>query len=498
MSCQAPRPLSILPDGSPLFAADWAPRPVHVEGPAKPERPRFLSGGQGAREGTTVPHATTSRSRPRSAAKHERAPEASLDGVVSWAGGSPQAPPSGGSGSEIAANGGDFAPVYRSTPRNVGQYSPTSQTDSETDQRSRRFDRLRIARSILRGTPMGACMRYARNAMAGVQALMYGDTAGYRGWQHCGSRLCPWCCAALAQKDTDKAERFIRGWVKRKNAIALCHYTLRHSADELPVQVWDAQTKVLDSCHHGRPWERFKEEFGLLEHIYGNEVTDGNNGCHKHQHRAWEVQMCEALKGRKARRDFGRRMQAAYEKLYLAALAKHGRSALPGIALQVSIAAPTLSNAAKAAEYVAKFSKETQQGGLKSGHRGNHTVFELLDIAGDKTLPQAARSQARGRYADLYWGLKGKHWSYFSEASSATDDLAGGEKEVPEVALDDEGEVVIELTGMQAAMLADQDKQLYLLELMERQGPDAAKLWLASFTDPAKWSKEFLDRFWSG
>lgn len=345
---------------------------------------------------------------------------------------------------------------------------------------------------------MGLCMRYARDAMAGVQTVMYGGTAGYRGWQHCGSRLCPWCSALLAQKDTDKAQRFIRGWVKRGNAIALVHYTLRHSADELPSAVWDAQTKVLDSTHHGRPWDRFRDEFGLLEHIYGNEVTDGDNGCHKHQHRAWEIKMCEALKDRTARRQFGRRMQAAYEKLYMAALAKHGRSALPGIALQVSIAAPTMSNAAKAAEYVAKFSKETQQGGLKSGHRGNHTVFELLDIAGDKTVPQAVRNQARARYADLYFGLKGKHWSYFSEATVGDQDIAGGEPEIPDVDLDADGEVVIILTARQAAMLADQDLQVYFLELVETQGVEAAKAWLAQFTDPRRWSKEFLDRFRGG
>jgi hypothetical protein len=340
-------------------------------------------------------------------------------------------------------------------------------------------------------------MRYARDSAAGVQTVMYGETAGYRGWQHCGSRLCPWCCAMLAQEDTSKAERFIRGWVKRKNAIALVHYTLRHTVDELPRDVWDAQTKVLDSCHHGRPWERFREEYGLLEHIYGNEVTDGQNGCHKHQHRAWEVQMCPELHGRTERRRFGRRMEDAYKALYLAALAKHGRSALPQYALKVSIAAPTKGNAARAAEYVAKFSKETQQGGLKSGHKGNHTVFELLDIAGDKGAPQEERGRARGRYADLYWGLKGKHWSYFSEAPTAEQESAGGEEEIPEVKLGDEGVIVVTLTARQAAMLADQDLQVWFLELVEghRDHLEIVEAWLTDFSDPSRWSKEFLDRF---
>jgi len=355
-----------------------------------------------------------------------------------------------------------------------------------------------MARIVLRGTPLGTCMVYSRNAAVGVQVVQYAGCVGYRGWEHCGSRLCPWCCAKLAQKDTDKAERFIKGWVKRKNAIALCHYTLRHTADELPEAVWDAQTKVLDSTHHGRPWERFRDEYGLLEHIYGNEVTDGLNGCHKHQHRAWELLMCDGLNGRTARRQFGRRMEDAYKALYLAALAKHGRSALPQYALKVSIAAPTKSNAKRAAEYVTKFAKETQQGGLKSGGRGNHTVFELLDIAGDKSLPEADRRCARDRYADLYFGLKGKHWSYFSEASTGDQEPAGGEQEVPEVDLDDDGDVLLTLSAREAAMLSHQGKQLYLLELVEQQGADAAARWLAEFTNPSYWSVEFLARFRGG
>jgi len=341
-------------------------------------------------------------------------------------------------------------------------------------------------------------MRYARDAMCGVSVVNYNNVAGYRGWQHCGSRVCPWCSAKLAQQDTDKAQKYIRGWVKRGNVIALCHYTLRHSAEELAAHVWDAQTRVLQSLHSGRPWREFVAEFGLLEHIYGNEVTDGVNGCHKHQHRAWEVRMCGALKGRAGRRAFRRKMQAAYRALYLAALAKHGRSALPEYALKLSIAAPTMANATSAAEYVTKFAKETQQGGLKSGSRGNHTVFELLDVAGDKSVPEPERKRARARYADLYFGLKGKHWSYFSEATAPDPETLGGEPEVPEVDLDDDGDVLLTLTSREAAMLADQDRQCYLLELVEQQGVQAASAWLADFSDPQRWSKEFLARFRGG
>jgi hypothetical protein len=151
--------------------------------------------------------------------------------------------------------------------------------------------------------------------------------------------------------------------------------------------------------------------------------------------------------------------------------------------LKLTIAAPTNKNAAKAGEYVTKFAKETMQGGLKAGHKGNKTVFELVDIAGDKSLPDTVRATARGQYQDLYWGLKGKHWTYFSEAHVAEQPAPGGEEEVPEVALDEEGEVALQISAMAAAMLASQHKQCWLLEYWEEHGSYAAAVWLDDFSD---------------
>jgi hypothetical protein len=153
-----------------------------------------------------------------------------------------------------------------------------------------------------------------------------------------------------------------------------------------------------------------------------------------------------------------------------------------------------MDNAAKAAEYVTKFAKETMQGGLKSGSQGNHTVFELLDIADDKTLTQCERLNASHRFAELCFALKGKHWTYFSEATSQ-DTEEGGEPEVPEKDLDDDGEVLLTLSAREAAMLSDQNMQIHLLELVEQQGPDAAARWLKDFSDPIHWSTAFLARF---
>ena len=512
----APRPTTILPDGSPLYPAEWSPRPVDKSGD-KPARARFPGGGQGAVGGKPQ----SVRYQPKSSPKPTE--EGRLDRLVEWADGFPQAPPPRAPESAKQAELPVIPPpdvaVSRCPPRNVGQYSTPplgvktipaeseaasksdaengAQTDSEIAQRRLRFERLEGSQKILPGTPMATCMRYARDSIQGVQIVSYDGVSGYRGWEHCGSRLCPWDASKLAQQDAEQAEKFMRGWVKRKSYFALVHLTFRHSRDETARGTWEAHTAVLGSLHNGAPWKRFKEKYGLLEHILGNEVTIGDNGTHKHQHRVWELEAREQLKTAKGRRAFGKRMQVAYEELYMRALAKHGRDALPGIALKLSIAASTNNNAGKAASYVTKFAKETMQGGLKSGSRGNHTAFELVDIAGDKALPDTVRATARGQFQDLYWGLKGKHWTYFSEAT-AKETEEGGEEEVPEVVLDEDGDVEMQISALAAAMLANQHLQVWFLELRDSQGNYAAAAWLHDFTDPTHWSVEFLARFRQG
>ena len=490
MTVQA-RPITALPDGSPLYPAEWAP-PVDKSGD-KPARPRFPGGGQGAVGGKpqSVRHQPTSR--PKSDVG------ACLDGLVGCADGFPQAPPprapESAKQAELPAIQPPRVTANRCPPRNVGQYLSSLLKPDSKAQRRLRFERLEKARRILRGTPLASCMLYARDADKGVQLVSYDGAAGYRGWGHCGSRCCPWDAAKLAQKDAAKGEKFARGWVKRGNAIAMVHYTFRHSREEKPRETWEAHTKVLQRLHSGSKWRAFVKEFGLLEHFLGNEVTVGENGCHKHQHRCWEILWREEFRTSTGRKQFGKRMEAAYEALYIDALHAEGRDALPGIALKLTIAAPTNKNAAKAAEYVTKFAKETMQGGLKSGHKGNKTMFELVDITGDKSLPDDVRATARGQYADLYWGLKGKHWTYFSEAHVGDETAPGGEEEIPEPDLEDEGQDEVQISGMAAAMLASQRKQCWLLEYWEEHGSYETAIWLAEFTDPSHWSVEFLARF---
>ena len=409
-------------------------------------------------------------------------------------GGFAPAPVARGSGSaEVPVIRPPVAAAYRTTARNVTQSlsaPPKTGDAARRNHRRIRYRRLYTARKILPETKMGVCMRFLNAPVEGGAVVVRDDVASYHGVWRCNYRSCPFCGAWLAQRDTARAEKFARGWVKRGNAIAMVHYTLRHTREEATAAVWDAQTKVLQSCHSGRPWRAFVEEFGLLECFYGNEVTLGDNGSHKHQHRCWEIKWREELKKVRGRRAFSRRMQAAYELLYMAALAKHGRDALPGIALQLSIATPTMDNAAKAAEYVTKFTKEVTQGGMKSGHKGNQSHYALLDDAANKKLSDAERARARARFAEFHYGTHRKHWTFFSEAALDQKVDGIGEQEIPPQE-EDKGKKVLYFTGDEYRKLSKMHCESRLLAMVELKGPESAREWLTRFAASWRWSRQF-------
>lgn len=377
-------------------------------------------------------------------------------------------------------------------PRKVRDFPPGPQKGDPAELRQRRLDRLYTARRVVPNTPTGGCLRYVIDQAVGFQLV---DRDGYVspvGVQRCGRRGCPWCNARFAQLDCERAEGFLLGWVERGSAIAMPTFTLRHKAGESFSEVWSAHVAVLDSLHHGRPWERFKEKWGLLEFGYGNECPMGDNGPHRHQHRCWEMRMTPELRTRRGRHAAARRMEAEYEALYQAALKKHGRSARPGIGLKLKIAAPTKENAAKAAAYATKFAKEATLGHAKTARRGNREPFELLDDAEDDSLSAAQRAKAKARYAEFYEQSRGKRWTYWSEAGK-DDDGAGEEPEIDEPG-DEPGTVVFTGSAVEWRMLDFAHRVGWLCDLVETSGPIVARAELRRFCNSQHWSKEFMQR----
>lgn len=384
------------------------------------------------------------------------------------------------------------SPRQAEGPRKVRDFSPAPFLGDAAEFRGRRLERLYTARKVLPFTPTGGCLRYVIDQALGFELV---DRNGYvspAGVQRCGRRGCPWCNARFAQLDCERAEGYVLGWVGRGNAIGMGTTTMRHKLSEDWSTVWSAHVKVLDSMHHGRPWERFAEKYGLLEFGYGNETPDGGNGWHRHQHRCWEIAMRSELLTRRGRREFAHRFEKEYTALYLRALRKHGRDAVPGIAFKMTIAAPTKQNAAKVAAYATKFAKEATLGHTKSARRGNREPFELLDDAADDTLSQAQRSRAKARYKEFYEQSRGKRWTYWSEAGK-DDDGAGEEPEVDEPG-DETGTVVFNGSAMEWRMLDFAHRVGWLCELVETAGPIVARAELKRFCDPLHWSKEFIRR----
>ena len=332
------------------------------------------------------------------------------------------------------------------------------------------------------------------NESGSVTLRLEGDVAHWAGYGHCRNRGCPFCALQLAQEDRCDAERYAAGWVKRGSSIAMVALTMAHAADEDLATTWEAHTRVLESLHKGRPWRSFKEKYHLGEHFYGNEITDGKNGWHKHQHRCYELMPQPMLDTKEGRRLLAQQMQEDLWELYQVALAKHKRSASHAHGLKVTVAAGSDSSAESAAKYVTKLSAETMCGGLKSGKCGNQTPWELLDDVTDKRLSEKQRQRASARYHEFALQCKHRHWTYFSEAHVA--EGVGAVEEIEPV-VEAEAEVAVErqelvVHDLQRRMLEFAKKQTYLLDLAENEGLAACARYIDDFCCPRNWSKQFI------
>lgn len=357
-----------------------------------------------------------------------------------------------------------------------------------------RNNRLRIARSIMYGTPLGLCMHATIDPAGSVTLRLESGVASWQGYKRCNYRGCPWCALIHAQRDRERAEQYLHGWVKRGSSIVMLAFTMRHHAGEELKTTWDVHTKVLNTLRSGRAWRTFCKDYHLAEYFYANEITDGLNGWHKHQHADMEMLAHAAIKSKAGRARVATQMKIDLDVLYNNALAKHGRSASVEHGIDVRIVVGDDSTVEIAAAYVTKSAAEITAGGLKSGRHGNQTPWELLDDVENKALSQGQRARATARYREFVVQSKGRHWTYFSEARQEKDvQTAASELEMQEedCVLEAAPEELV-VHDLERRMLEFARKQTYLLDLAENEGLAACARYIDDFCCPRNWSKQFI------
>jgi hypothetical protein len=292
-----------------------------------------------------------------------------------------------------------------------------------------------------------------------------------------------------AKKDYQRAYETCRRWQARDHIIIMAAYTMRHRADELLETTWDAFIAVQQKLQSGSRWRAFEAKYGWGERFYGNEVTDGRNGWHFHRHECDEGVKPGWVRNWRHRRAYTKQMQDDLWVLYQAALAKHGREALPEYGVKITISWGGQDDPEKAATYATKFSKEAMFAPAKSGRKGNQTPWELLDDAGDEELSEAQRGRACARFVEFARAAGRRHWTWFSEGCAPEPGaVPEDEEEEAEEEQAEEAPAAVRGDAFQWRCLLRYDRQCWLLELVELYGGPFAQRELDAWTatlDPA-------------
>ena len=293
--------------------------------------------------------------------------------------------------------------------------------------------------------------------------------------------------------DFQRARRVAQKYVADGYLLFMAPFTMQHRADERLADTKRAFIDAQEFMHRGRPWRRFAEEYGVIRLFYGNEITDGENGWHFHRHPVYAVRAPAWVGNRRTRQAFAKQLERELFALHEHALARFGRSALPGIGVKVTLA-DGREDPDTAAAYATKFALESTSSVAKDGRRGHKTPWQLLDDCVDKRLSQAQRARARARFREFVEDTRGMHWTFFSDACR---DIAGPNPDELEWERDP-GVPVLTLSDWQWRCVRFLGKQLWLLELVEREGADVARGRLERLCDALRWSKRWRwrERWW--
>lgn len=392
----------------------------------------------------------------------------------------------------IPASANACIPLFNGAPRgvlgNLGNLLSARKKQGPKErfreERRVRGRRLTQARWLCPDSAIQSCMR---NVTLGreVAVVQDGDgRAGYAGLMHCGLRACPWCAHRQAMRDFHRATAVAQSWVDKGSALLMVHFTMRHKAAEPLLVTKDAFVLAQQSLHSGRPWRRFADSYAIGERFYGNEITDGENGWHFHRHTVYEARFPAWVRNRRTRRAFAKQVEAALTDLWIAALAKFGREALPDIAVRVSLSNGLQEDAEAAAHYVTKFALEATSSVTKDGRGDHRSPWQLLDDVADSALSDAQRGRARARFREFVDATKGIHWSFFSEGCRAVVQQVDAEHTWGE---DDAGEVVLTIDGPTWACLRYLNKQVELLEVLEERGLEATVAQVEAWCHSPAW-----------
>lgn len=297
----------------------------------------------------------------------------------------------------------------RVTPRQVA-LDESSESDVDVGQRKGQW---RVT----------GCSRRKISEFVGVLYAPSIKKAHFGGLMVCGSVwTCPPCAAKISERRKNEIQAATDSFKEAGGHLYMITLTFSHSRQDDLLDLMRRLSEARMRLRRTRAYSVLKRELGFIGDIRTLEVTFGDkNGFHPHEHSLW-LTAC-AFTARKLE-SFKGRLFVLWERACAAA----------GLALPNRKRGVDVRHAMSAAEYLAKFGRESSWGvaselskqHIKSGRAASMTPFDLLRSY------QAGNAEHGNRfidYANAFFGKRQIIWSrglkaLFGVADMTDEDLA--------------------------------------------------------------------------
>jgi hypothetical protein len=212
-----------------------------------------------------------------------------------------------------------------------------------------RFWRQEAARELLPNERVSFCTRRVIPYREGVK-ILYNNKykkAHYGNLMVCGS---VWTCPVCASKISERRKsELIQGFNNWTGGLIMVTLTIRHNKKDKLAESLAVIDRAYKLLTHGRKWQEFKKEFGIVGSVSNLEITySENNGWHPHKHIVYLVKnKCNV-------NSFDRILSARW----IDYLKVSGGSGLSGIAMKCE---EVTSKKDRVAEYISAHEKEPKK-----------------------------------------------------------------------------------------------------------------------------------------
>lgn len=342
-----------------------------------------------------------------------------------------------------------------------------------------RFYLQSLARELLPNNRVQICYRHKLPGRDDVEVLY--SPSRKRGHIR-GTMKCKlaWTCAVCASYITEQRRVELRAALDNARELyipVMVTYTGRHHAGEKLHDVLSQMNAAFRAMRSGRWWAQVKSEFSIVGGVRATEITYSQvAGWHPHFHEILLLEAAPITKhGAGELTHVTNALQSHLEPEWIAKLAKQGRGAAAGVALDVR------GSDRDVVEYVAKWghlplndgrwgpAEEVTKVAVKTGRRdGSKTPFELLwDYGtGDK---RAGRLFVE--YAEATKGKSMLQWSRGTKQLLSIDTLS--DEQAAEGATEDERLLAI-ITAQQWRGIIKNNWQSAILHAAHQQ--DVARI----------------------